>query len=168
MPRAVELFGLLGLGCLGVLGCGPGGPAPWESARVQAQPEQEVRERLETYYQDFSARDWERFADHFWPGATLTTVWQPPDAAAPVVHVVTVAEFVAQAPAGPGSQPIFEERMVEADIRVMGQLATAWVRFEARFGRPGEVAEWTGVDVFTLIRHEGVWRFTSLAYGDEG
>ena len=37
-----------------------------------------VRDLLEAYYDDFSVRDWDAFAGHFWPGADITTVWQPP------------------------------------------------------------------------------------------
>ena len=34
----------------------------------------EVLAELRRYYADFSARDWEAFASHFWKGATITTV----------------------------------------------------------------------------------------------
>ena len=44
--------------------------------------EQEVRGVLQSYYDAFSARDWDRFTEHFWPGATLTTVWVPEGEAA--------------------------------------------------------------------------------------
>jgi len=36
-----------------------------------------VRAALASYYEAFSDRDWPRFAEHFWPGATLTTIWTP-------------------------------------------------------------------------------------------
>ena len=82
--------------------------------------------------------------------------------------VTSVPDFVAQAPEGPGSREIFEERMVSASIQVSGNVAQAWVRYDARFGDPGQVAEWSGIDAFTLIRHRGEWRFTSLAYVADG
>ena len=37
-------------------------------------------QRLDRYYSDLSSRNWDAYADHFWPGSRLTTVWQPPDA----------------------------------------------------------------------------------------
>ena len=135
-------------------------------AEHEAAPEEHVGVRLalEAYYDAFSDRDWPRFRESFWSGATLTTVWQPPGEDAPRVEAVTVPEFVARAPEGPGSREIFEERMLSADVRTRGDLATAWVRYRARFGDPGEVAEWEGTDVVTLLRHDGAWRIVSLAY----
>jgi len=126
----------------------------------------EVLEELERYYDDFSARDWKRFADHFWPGATLTTVWQPPGETLPRVVATTVPDFVGQAPQGPGSKPIFEERMTGAEVTVTGNLAQVWARHTARFGEPDSVQTWKGIDAITLMRHEGRWRIVSLAYTD--
>jgi hypothetical protein len=91
-------------------------------------------------------------------------VWQPPGEAAPRVVATTVPEFVAQAPQGPGSQPIFEERMGRADVRAHRSLAQAWAEYHARFGRPDSVATWSGIDAFTLMRHEGRWKIVSLAF----
>ena len=135
-----------------------GGPADGEAA---------VRAELERYYADFTARNWVAFADHFWGGATITTMWQPPGTARPIVDAQTVPSFVAKAPEGPGSKPIFEERMTQADIRVHRDLAHAWVRYEARFGDPGNLLTWRGIDAITLIRHQGRWRITSLAFTDQ-
>jgi len=135
--------------------------APGESAQ------EEVLAELRQYYADFSARDWEKFADHFWPGATITTVWQPPGEAAPLVVVTTIAQFIEQAPQGPGSKTIFEEWMTGAEARVHGNLAQVWAGYRARFGEPGNVAEWSGVDAFTLMKHDGRWRIVALAFASD-
>jgi hypothetical protein len=127
----------------------------------------EVLAFLESYYAAFSDRDWDRFADHFWPGATITTVWQAPAEPAPRVTVTTVPEFVRQAPEGPGSREIFEERMLAADVTVRGTLAQAFARYQARFGNPGAIAEWEGIDSFSLLRHDGYWRIVSLSFASE-
>ena len=128
----------------------------------------EILRELGSYYADFSARDWQKYADHFWPGATLTTIWKPEGEARDRVVVTTVPEFVAQAPKGPGSKPIFEERMTGAEVRVQGPLAHVWARYKARFGDPGKIADWSGVDAFTLMRLDGRWKIVALAYaGDE-
>jgi hypothetical protein len=124
----------------------------------------QVLGELQDYYDDFSARDWNAYADHFWPAATLTTVWQPVGLPAPTVVTITLPEFVARAPEGPGSKPIFEERLISADVQAEGDLAQAWARYSARFGDSTEVVEWRGVDAFTLMRHGGRWRIISLAY----
>jgi hypothetical protein len=126
----------------------------------------EVLEVVETYYADFSAREWGRFGAHFWPGATLTTVWQPPGEDAPRVVTTTVPEFVRLAPQGPGSKPIFEERMDSSDVRLVGNLAHVWAHYTARFGDSTDVATWRGIDAFTLMKHDGHWRIVALAYTD--
>jgi hypothetical protein len=54
--------------------------------------------------------------------------------------------------------------MVSSEIMLRGNLAQAWVSYRARFGDPGDVTEWEGIDAFTLIRHEGQWKISSLAY----
>ena len=113
-------------------------------------------------------RDWTRFQDHFWPGATLTTVWAPDPEEGERVVVTTIPDFVAQAPLGPGSREVFEERMVSARLEIAGGLAQAWVRYDARFGDPGAIVEWSGIDAFNLIRHQGQWRIVSLAYAADG
>jgi len=130
--------------------------------------ERAVRAMLEQYYSDFSSRDWEACARHFWPGADLTTVWQPAGEDQERVIATPIDDFVSQAPQGPGSREIFEERMIEAHIRIFNNLAQAWVRYEMRFGDPGEVAEWEGVDAFALLKHGGRWRIASLVFASEG
>ena len=158
----------LGLLVLAIAACDSSGPDasgatsfPGDDARA------EVLAELEAYYADFSARDWEAFSDHFWPGATITTVWRPPGEDADRVVVTSVPEFVERAPQGPGSREIFEERMTEAEVRVSGGLAQAWASYAARFGDPGEVTEWEGTDAFTHLEHDGRWRIVSLVFASD-
>ena len=127
-------------------------------------PETEVRAEVEQYYKDFSDRDWEAFADHFWEGATMATIWPAPGTTTPTVWISSVPEFVAQAPEGPGSKPIFEEKMTSAKILVEGNLAQVWATYDAKFGEEGNIMEWSGIDAFTLLKFEGRWRIVSLSY----
>lgn len=150
------------------------GSAPWYSRNRSQSGENseetlkaEVRAELQSYYADFSARDWEAFADHFWPGATLTTIWQPPGEDQLRVVATSVPDFVAQAPQGPGSKPIFEEKMTGAEVRVVRDLAQVWARYRVRFGEPGNVQEWSGIDALTLMKHDGRWKMISLAFTTE-
>jgi hypothetical protein len=133
-------------------------PAAPDSVRDQ------VIAALEQYYADFSARDWTRFRDHFWPGATLTTVWQAAGDSVPRVTVTDIDRFIEMAPEGPGSREVVEVRMTGADVRADDSLAQVWASYDARFGDPGDVREWHGTDAFTLMRHEGRWRIVALAY----
>ena len=126
-----------------------------------------VLDVLHSYYDAFSERNWQRFESHFWPGASITTVWQPPGETAARVVITSIPDFVDQAPAGPGSREIFEERLLSAEVTAVGNLAQAWARYKARFGDPGAVQEWNGVDAFTLMEHDGEWRIVSLAFAPE-
>ncbi len=127
----------------------------------------EILTELQGYYADFSARDWERFSDRFWPGATLTTVWTPPGEEHARVVVTGVPEFVAKAPEGPGSASIFAETMTSATLRIEGDLAQVWARYDARFGEPGRLERWQGIDAFTLLRYGERWRIVALVYAPE-
>jgi hypothetical protein len=139
-----------------------------DAVGLDGAAEAEVFQALESYYAALSSRDWPLFEEHFWPGATLTTVWVPQGEDVERVVATTVPSFVAQAPEGPDSREVFEERLMSADITVEGVLAQAWVRYSARFGDPGDISEWEGRDAFTLLRHAGEWKITSLAYAPDG
>jgi hypothetical protein len=134
-----------------------------EAARTEA----EVRAALLRYYADLTARDWRAFREHFWSPGTLATIWQPPGRSRTMVELVPVDTFIARAPQGPDSKPIFEERMTGIVVRSHGNLAQAWATYTARFGEPGNVATWEGIDAFTLLRHDGTWRIVSLSYTDK-
>lgn len=129
--------------------------------------EEAVRVAVQQYYRDMSARDWPAYAAHFWPRATLTTVWQPPGESAPRVVVTSIDTFLAMTGQGPDSKPVFEERLLGQDVRVTGNLAHVWARYEARFGDSASVRTWRGVDAFTWVKHDETWRIVALAYTDD-
>lgn len=139
-----------------------------ETAERPADPVADAGDAVEAalirYYETLSARQWEALRSHFWPGAVLGTVWQPPGVQAPEVTLATIDEFIAMAPSGPGSRSIFEERPISFDVRARGGLAMAWVRYDARFGDVGDLTCWSGTDAFNLLRHDGEWRIVSVAY----
>jgi hypothetical protein len=132
-----------------------------------ARTEAEVRAVLLRYYADLTARDWPAVREHFWPAGAYATVWQPPGQPRALVEIVPVDTFIARAPQGPDSKPIFEERLTDVVVRSYGNLAQAWATYTARFGEPGNVATWEGIDAFTLLRHDGTWRIVSLSYTDK-
>jgi len=43
-------------------------------------------------------------------------------------------------------------------------LAQAWVRYGARLDSSGDVAEWDGVDAFTFLKHDDVWKIAALMF----
>jgi len=120
------------------------------------------------YYQTMSDRDWQAYREFFWPDATLTTIWQAPGDQQPEVHVSTIDDFIAGTAEGPDSQPIFEETPITIEIDIRGNLAIAWVSYEAKFGSEEQLMEWSGTDVFTWMLHGEEWRIVSLAYSSDG
>lgn len=145
------------------LSCTKAAPTPPMSAEELA-----LRSQVDRYYRDMSARDWKAYAAHFWPQATLTTVWQPAGEPAPRVVVTSIDGFLAQTAQGPDSKPIFEERLIDQEVRLVGTIAQVWAHYEARFGDSTSVSTWRGIDAFTWLKHDGAWRIVALAYADEG
>jgi hypothetical protein len=129
--------------------------APGAGSPIVATADEEIRAELERYYTDFSARDWEKFADHFWSGATITTVWTPPGETAPRVVVTSIPDFVAKAPEGPGSKPIFEEKMTGAEMRVHGNWPRCG-RYERASAKPAGYGGQAPTP--SLMKHGGRWR----------
>ncbi len=119
---------------------------------------------ITSYYRDLSARDWDAFASHFWRGAKVITIWEPDDEGRRVVFN-SVPEFIAEA--DPGSEVVFDETLANAQVHVSGNLAVVWAEYRVRFGEPGDVREWTGIDAFTLMKHVGIWKITSVAFAPE-
>jgi hypothetical protein len=54
--------------------------------------------------------------------------------------------------------------MKDSEIKVQGNISEAWVRYEAKFGTSDSLMQWTGTDVFTLLRHEGDWKIVSIVF----
>lgn len=166
VPSLAPLMRLLLSGLLLVLvGCGEPQPRTIEGSDPQA--EAELRQRVEEYYRTLSARDWEEYRTYFWPNASLTTVWQPPGETAERVVMTSIGDFIENAGAGPDSQPIFEERLISQELRIVENLGQVWAHYEARFGDSSDVATWRGVDAFNWMKHNGEWRIVGMAYANE-
>lgn len=103
-------------------------------------------------------------SDFFSEEATLTTVWQSEGDSIPKITTYSISEFVAQTKDGPDSQPIFEEKPVSIETRMRNGLASAWVRYEAKFGTQEELIEWSGYDLFSFIEHQNEWKIVSITY----
>ena len=130
----------------------------------------DARNEIARYYSDMSCNNGKfgaGFASHFWPGATITTIWKGKGDDQPRVLVMSVPEFIAQTPEGACSQPIFEENMNAAEVKIHNGLAQVWAHYQARFGKPGSVEQWEGIDAFTLLQHKNRWKIVSLAFRAE-
>lgn len=123
-----------------------------------------IRNMLVRYYADMSKRDWKKYREYFWDSATIATIWQKPGDSAEKVNIITIDEFIRQTPNGPDSKPIFEENMTSSNIRIDGTLAVAWAEYKARFGTKDSLMEWSGKDLFSLMRHRDQWKIVALSF----
>ncbi len=137
------------------------------SSTSEVQTTQIIHQFLYDYYNVMSNRNWDAYREYFWQNATLTTIWQTPGDSVAKVQVSTIDEFIQKTPEGPDSEPIFEEKPTYITTEIQGNLAIAWVNYEARFGSESNLSEWTGTDLFTLMQHDGKWRIVSLAFSAE-
>ena len=127
--------------------------------------EQQLEEFINEYYETLSSRNWEEYRKFFWPKATIATIWQEANDPAPKVLINSIEEFILQTPQGPDSFPIFEENLKEIEfIKVKKGLAEIWATYEAKFGTKDNLMEWTGTDLFSLMKHNGEWRISSMAF----
>ena len=143
-----------------------------EQPKVQPESDQhpeevEIRDFLNQYYQTMSSRQWSAYRGFFWDKATLTTIWATDSTSAPTVQISTIDEFISKTGEGPDSQPIFEESMTSVDIQIKKNLAQAWATYDAKFGNKEELMEWSGMDLFSLMKHEGEWKIVSLAFSSD-
>ncbi len=146
-------------------------PLPEQSESVSAQDRMNARERglilaeVTAYYHDLTARDWDAFARHFWRGAVVTMIWEPDGDSERRVDFISVPDFIAQIDLGQDSTLIFEQTVGTVEVHFDDKVAQVWSRHRVRFGEPGNVREWTDVDAFTLMKHVGLWKISSMALG---
>jgi len=84
--------------------------------------------------------------------ATLTTIWPDSSDTNPQIFTKTILEFVSQTANEPDSQPIFKEKPLTIDVNLKNNLASDWVKYEAKVGSKNEPIEWKGYDLFSLLK----------------
>ena len=127
----------------------------------------QIQNLLEDYYATMSARDWTRYKKFFSDDATLTTIWQNETDTLPNILTTSISDFILQTKDGPDSQPIFEEKMLSHAITVKNNLASAWVKYEAKFGTTDELMKWKGLDLFSFLKHNNEWKIISIVFESE-
>ena len=144
-------------------------PLPKPSEPVSAQDVVDERERglilaeVTAYYRDLTVRDWDAFARHFWRGAVVTMIWEPDDGSERRVDFISVPDFIAHMDLGDDSTLIFGQAMGTVELNFNDNVAQVWSRHRVRFGEPGNVREWIDIDAFTLMKHVGIWKISSMA-----
>ncbi len=124
----------------------------------------ELETLITEYYSIMSSRNWTVYREFFTDKAVLTTLWQDSTDTKLRLFTNTITEFVNQTENGPDSQPIFEEKPIKIDVRIEDNLASAWVRYKAKFGTENNLIEWKGNDVISFIKYNDTWYITSITY----
>ena len=94
---------------------------------------------------------------HFDPAAQLTVVHETGDGANRVTHL-SWQQFAGGLQPGPET---LEEVLIDPMIAIDGDLAVVWGRYVFRID--GRLSH-CGVDHFNLIRQNGAWKISSLAW----
>lgn len=124
----------------------------------------EIENFIVDYYEVMSSRNWSAYQLFFSEKATLSTIWQESVDTDIKIFTNSISEFVAQTANGPDSQPIFEEKPLSIDVEINNNLASVWVKYEAKFGSEKELIEWKGYDLFSLLNFNDKWYVTSITY----
>ncbi len=135
-----------------------------EASNATESEEAVLREVITSYYHDMSDRDWATYKSYFTEDAMMTTIWKAPSDDEPRINSYSINDFLKQTRKGPDSRPVFEEKPLSIEISIRHDLATAWVKYAAKFGTKKDLIEWQGYDLFSFIRYKGEWKIASLAY----
>ena len=130
-----------------------------------AEKADEIRALLEHYYADFGGRDWKQFETHFWAGATIVAIRQPPGGGPERVVSTPIATYIEEMQKQGDAGDRIEFAIAAATIERDGVVALARVSYSARASEQTEPQPWRGSDVFLLMSHENAWRIASLAFG---
>jgi len=50
------------------------------------------------------------------------------------------------------------------DVKINNNLASVWVKYETKFGSKNKLMEWTGNDLFSLLKFNDKWYIISITY----
>ena len=107
----------------------------------------------------FAARSeprWEEFRALFAEKAVLALRVFPGDAA---ISVMTLDEYCVRQMREGMKASGYSETVLDRDVKTIGDVAAATVRFDMRFGETPPVP---AIDVFQLARLDGNWRIVSI------
>ncbi len=121
-----------------------------------------VKAEIRQMYLDLSARDWEKFGSHFTSNAVV--IFKTRKGAATVMSMKEVDTTTRKAVEG---KPVYGEECDSLDVRVHRDLAHAWSHFRAKLGTTEKVATWSGIDAYTLLRVDGVWKIAAIAISED-
>jgi hypothetical protein len=127
----------------------------------EARALREPTEVIDRCYEliSFAARSeprWDEFRALFAEKAVLALRVFPDD---PAISLMTLDEYCVRQMREGMKESGYAETVVDRDVRTIGDVASATVRFEMRFG---ETTPTPAIDVFQLARLDGRWRIVSI------
>lgn len=113
-------------------------------------------------------RDWDRLRSLFLPEARLTIArWQTADGPVEQVRSAEVEGFIAAAGAS-YRQDGFWEREIWSRTEQFGNVAHVFSTYASRVGSEASEPVQRGINSFQLVRTDGRWWITSIAWDVEG
>jgi len=134
-------------------------------AQSPSGEEREVLAVVQRMFDGMRMRDTALMSSAFDPSARLVGMRPGPAGGAPIVQVLTGADFVARMFSDRRGPWI--ERAWEPQVRISGTLATVWAEYDFHFGT---TFSHCGVDAVQLLRTARGWKILSIAdtYVKEG
>lgn len=121
---------------------------------LMAQEEKEIEKVIATLFKGMKAKDGEKVQKLFHPDAMMQTVVAGENGA--TLGSNTVSEFIDRISTTPEGT-VLDERIVEYQIKVDGQMASAWTPYEFYVN---DTFSHCGVNSFQLIKTSDGWKIT--------
>jgi hypothetical protein len=121
----------------------------------------EIVTAVEGMYDDLSSRRWDALAAHFLPEASL--LFATPDGP----KRMAPDKFIEMVKKNVEGKEIFKEEMMECALWTHGNLASVWSKFEGREGNGADIRTWSGIDSFTLVKVDGIWKISHIAVSQD-
>lgn len=133
----------------------------WREA-TSASGQAEVVAEVQEMYADLSARNWKKFAEHFGPGAIISTAAD--ENGSKGLRILNVTDWIAEARLGLEGRDSFDEKMMHQEVHTFNNVAQVWSHFVAHSKDKGKSETRSGIDAITLHKNAGRWKIAALGY----
>ena len=134
--------------------------APSAAQEPTADERRAVLAAVDGLFAAMLARDGAAVTEQVEPQGLVTAISPAADGTSSIA-TFSWADFAARLPRAPG--PI-RERMFDPEVRIRGDLAMVWSRYDLSIG---DTFSHCGTDLFELVRRDGRWRLLHASFTRE-